>query len=298
MCDKRMVSLQRNFLWGGGLEVKKMCWVSWDRICQPKEKGGLGIKNMELFNSSLLCKWKWRCLEDRANPWNELLRFRYGSPVANFLHNEGKERLKHASIWWRDVWNLGCELEGGWFGDNIRSKLGDGNDIVFWKDKWIGSVTLRDLFPSLFNKATHPDSMVTTMGFWYHDSWTWNFEWVAELSDTETEFVQELLLLLVAVQPRRDEVDRRKWVALEAGFFTVKSAYVSLLNRLQLDEFDNTKVTALKLLWINNVPSKVSIFGDCSLEKLPTRETLYNKGILLQTYMRGVVCFAFGRMKI
>jgi hypothetical protein len=110
---KEMVSIQRNFLWGGGLEGNKMCWVSWDRICQQKEKGGLGIKNMEYFNSSLLSKWKWRCLEDRTAPWFELLRFRYGSLVANFLYNEGKENLKHSSIWWRDIWRLGSELDDG-----------------------------------------------------------------------------------------------------------------------------------------------------------------------------------------
>jgi hypothetical protein len=36
--------IQRNFLWGGGREDKKICWVKWDQICLPKEKGGLGVK--------------------------------------------------------------------------------------------------------------------------------------------------------------------------------------------------------------------------------------------------------------
>jgi hypothetical protein len=72
------LSIQRSFLWGGGLEGNKMCWVSWDRICQPKEKGGLG-------------RWKWRCLKDRTTPSYELLGFRYGFLIANFLYNEGKE---------------------------------------------------------------------------------------------------------------------------------------------------------------------------------------------------------------
>jgi hypothetical protein len=53
---KELVSIQRRFLWGGGIDSKKVYWVSWDHICQHKEKGGLGIKNLELFNSSLLCK--------------------------------------------------------------------------------------------------------------------------------------------------------------------------------------------------------------------------------------------------
>ncbi|CAJ2637088.1 unnamed protein product [Trifolium pratense] len=95
---KELVCIQRQFLWSGGLDSNKMCWVSWDQICQPKENGGLGIKNLELFNSSLLCKWKWRCLNDTESPWYDLLRFRYGSLVANFLYGEGRDNLKHASI--------------------------------------------------------------------------------------------------------------------------------------------------------------------------------------------------------
>jgi hypothetical protein len=46
---KDLVSIQRNFLWGGGSAEKKICWVSWDRVCQPRKKGGLGIKKSGAF---------------------------------------------------------------------------------------------------------------------------------------------------------------------------------------------------------------------------------------------------------
>jgi hypothetical protein len=96
---KELVSIQRNFLWGGGRDSKKVCWVSCDRICQWKEKGDLGIKNLELFNSSLLCKWKWRCLNDKVAPWYDLLKFRYGSFAITFLYGEGKEGLNLSLIY-------------------------------------------------------------------------------------------------------------------------------------------------------------------------------------------------------
>jgi hypothetical protein len=278
---KEMVSIQRNFLWGGGMEGNKMCWVSWDRICQPKEKGGLGIKNMELFDSSLLCKWKWRCLEDRMAPWYGLLRFRYGSLVANFLYNEGNEGLNRASIWWRDIWRLGSVLEGGWFSSNIRSKIGNGNDIAFWKDRWLGSTPLCEMFPDLFTKTMHPANSVMAMGFWNRDSWEWNFEWAVALTATEHDLVRDLSLLLEQVQPRIGDDDRRRWLPHEAGFFTVKSAYVARLDSLVMPAIDPGTVQALKHLWLNNVPSKVSIFGwRLLLERLPTRDALFNKGVI------------------
>jgi hypothetical protein len=53
---QHLVKIQRNFLWGGGIDDKKICWIKWDQICLPKDKGGLGVKNLELFNLSLLSK--------------------------------------------------------------------------------------------------------------------------------------------------------------------------------------------------------------------------------------------------
>ncbi|CAJ2652296.1 unnamed protein product [Trifolium pratense] len=156
---KEMVSIQRNFLWGGGMDRSKICWVSWDSICQPKDKGGLGIKNLESFNDSLLCKWKWRCLNDLSAYWFNLLHFRYGSFAANFVYGEGRESLKHASIWWRDLWKTGGAEEGGWFVNNISSILGDGNNIAFWKEKWLEMEPLSELYPSLFQKSTHKDAL-------------------------------------------------------------------------------------------------------------------------------------------
>ncbi|KHN13746.1 Putative ribonuclease H protein, partial [Glycine soja] len=50
---QKLVSIQRNFLWGGGSEVAKIAWINWDTICLPKNKGGLGIKDLSKFNEAL-----------------------------------------------------------------------------------------------------------------------------------------------------------------------------------------------------------------------------------------------------
>ncbi|CAJ2634610.1 unnamed protein product [Trifolium pratense] len=290
---KELVCIQRQFLWSGGLDSNKMCWVSWDQICQPKENGGLGIKNLELFNSSLLCKWKWRCLNDTESPWYDLLRFRYGSLVANFLYGEGRDNLKHASIWWRDLWCLGGMDNANWFGNNVSSILGDGNDISFWKDQWIGTASLRVMFPSLYVKSTLPDGHFSTMGMWERDTWKWKFEWTTELSDIESETVHDLLLILDQVRPSRETRDRRRWKPHKDGFFTVNTAYTALLPRTGECNIEPITANALKLLWLNNVPSKVSIFGwRLLLGKLPTREALYNKGVITNNHERSCVfCF-------
>jgi hypothetical protein len=57
-----------------------------------------------------------------------------------------------------------------------------------------------------------------------------------------------------------------------------------------MDDIDTDDERALKKLWLNDVPSEVSIFGWRLLsEKLPTREALARQGIIL-THM---ICAAF-----
>ncbi|KAK7255667.1 hypothetical protein RIF29_29084 [Crotalaria pallida] len=51
-----LIKLQRNFLWGGCEDRRKICWVKWDSVCQSRENGGLGIKNLIVFNKALLSK--------------------------------------------------------------------------------------------------------------------------------------------------------------------------------------------------------------------------------------------------
>ncbi|KAH1193918.1 putative ribonuclease H protein [Glycine max] len=53
---KRLTTIQRQFLWGGNLEGKKIAWISWQQVCAPREKGGLGIKDIKAFNRALLIK--------------------------------------------------------------------------------------------------------------------------------------------------------------------------------------------------------------------------------------------------
>ena len=52
--------LQRDFLWSEIGEGKRDHLVSWDVVCKPKAKGGLGFGKISLRNLALLGKWLWR----------------------------------------------------------------------------------------------------------------------------------------------------------------------------------------------------------------------------------------------
>jgi hypothetical protein len=55
---KKVVRIQHDFLWGGVNGNKKLSWVKWKVVCREKKKGGLGVRNLEVVNTSLLLKWR------------------------------------------------------------------------------------------------------------------------------------------------------------------------------------------------------------------------------------------------
>ena len=74
----RLVALQRNFLWGGDHDHKKIPWVKWEVVCLPKTKGGLGIKDISKFNIALLGKWIWALASDQQQLWARIIISKYG----------------------------------------------------------------------------------------------------------------------------------------------------------------------------------------------------------------------------
>ncbi|XP_019179011.1 PREDICTED: uncharacterized protein LOC109174211 [Ipomoea nil] len=59
-----VISLCRNFLWNG-----KRAMVAWDDICLPKEEGGLGLRNIKIWNAAVLSKLIWNIHERKDSLW-------------------------------------------------------------------------------------------------------------------------------------------------------------------------------------------------------------------------------------
>lgn len=68
---------QRQFFWAGGIGRNCVSWMSWENVCQPKKNEGLGIKRLELFNNSLLFKWRWRIINEPNALWSDCSVWRH-----------------------------------------------------------------------------------------------------------------------------------------------------------------------------------------------------------------------------
>ncbi|KAL8539441.1 hypothetical protein ACS0TY_001162 [Phlomoides rotata] len=154
----KLTSLQRQFLWGGGVgSERKIAWVSWEAICRENCSGGLGIKNLEWFNLALFGKWGWRVLGREGSLLSSVIESKYGSfwdCVKEFKSENFN--ASNWSFWWSSLVKfVGCST---WFSSNCIRVIKIGKSSKFWFDKWVGGSYLKELFPRLFRIESESES--------------------------------------------------------------------------------------------------------------------------------------------
>ena len=167
-------NLQRNFLWGWGHEGRKIAWIRWEIICKSKDEGGIGLKDIHLFNKALLAKWKWRLGTEEHGLWKDILESKYGSWSGLRRHT----RKHYTSRWWKDLCDVcGEGEEGKWFNQNLEWKVGSGSRIKFWEDTWKGSLPLYIRFPRLYENSISKEKTLREFGEWTNNGWVWLMKW-------------------------------------------------------------------------------------------------------------------------
>lgn len=73
----RLVSSMTEFWWSSGSNRRKIAWVSWQKLCKFKKDGGLGFKDLEMFNQSLLGKQASRIWSNPNSLVARVLKQRY-----------------------------------------------------------------------------------------------------------------------------------------------------------------------------------------------------------------------------
>ncbi|MCI06599.1 RNA-directed DNA polymerase (Reverse transcriptase) [Trifolium medium] len=98
-----------SFWWGGGTNNRGIKWLAWDRMAYPKEFGGLGFRNLHLFNMAMVAKQGWKFM---TNP-NTLVakvykaRWRIGDGTKIKVMNEPWLK-KEDGMWMPSPQEQGC----------------------------------------------------------------------------------------------------------------------------------------------------------------------------------------------
>ncbi|KAK2360340.1 hypothetical protein QL285_085620 [Trifolium repens] len=280
---KKIVAIQRNFLWGGSSNKSKIAWVKWCDLCRSKECGGLGIKNLRLVNVSLLTKWRWRLLVAQESLWASVLKAKYGKEIGLSSELLSCENKRYASLWWKDLCKLGRisgSSNGDWCSEVMVKKVGNGGGTRFWLDKWIGVGTLCQAFPRLYSISCQKENLINQVGEWTNEGWVWDLKWRRHLFTWEEELSANLLHLIGSVNLALHD-DLWKCEIGVDGEYTVKDGYGFLSdNFLPRLDLDNDRLRVLKGNWNSFAPLKVTIFSwKLVLHRLPTRLNLAKRGM-------------------
>ncbi|KAH1126978.1 hypothetical protein GYH30_015808 [Glycine max] len=204
------------------MEQRIIAWVNWKEVCQPKDKGGLSIKDLKTFNSALLAKWCWDLFHKQEEPWAKILISKYGGWRAL----EEGIRGSQDSIWWRDLLSSQQQQQNQVVKTERNWKVGGGEKFRFWEDPWTHNVIpLMDKYPRLYRISDQQKQIIMNMGNNTNDRWEWKLSWRKALFDSEIQMADNFLgeLSQQQIQPNRE--DRWSWKHDQSGYYSTKSGY-------------------------------------------------------------------------
>jgi len=106
-----------------------MHWRKWTDIAYTKQGGGMGFKDLHLFNLAMLGKQGWRLLTRLESICARILRGKYFHN-GSFMTTRKKRGSSHT---WQSILKGREVLEK----KSLIKRVGDGNTINIWNDQWI-----------------------------------------------------------------------------------------------------------------------------------------------------------------
>lgn len=120
--------LMNGYWWGSGRSRKGIRWMTWEKICTSKERGGLGFRELNQFNLAMLAKKGWTLFNNENSLVTSLLEAWYFSN-SDFL---SATLGNNPSYIWRSILVAQEFVKQG-----CRRRIGNGESAMVWKVPWI-----------------------------------------------------------------------------------------------------------------------------------------------------------------
>ncbi|XP_021738179.1 uncharacterized protein LOC110704668 [Chenopodium quinoa] len=105
-----------------------MAWIAWNKIQCSKSEGGLGMRDLHVFNKALLAKQAWRVLTNTSSLMARVLKGKY-FPNSDFMN---AKILSGISYTWRSILSVRELISKG-----ALKTMGKGNNVDIWKESWV-----------------------------------------------------------------------------------------------------------------------------------------------------------------
>ncbi|XP_074363628.1 uncharacterized protein LOC141704240 [Apium graveolens] len=235
------------YWWKTGVNNNKgLRWVSWDKMCSSKSRGGLGFRSLHGFNIALLGKHIWQFLTKPESLVARIFRARYYPDNHGIC--EAKEELTVGFKW----------------------VLGDGNNINIFSDKWLrGKLDYRV-------EHHHVNSARGDKVKEYFCSNTKQWD-MTKIQQTFHKLDADCILKTRI--PQNQVNDRIAWKHTVDGCYTVKSGYHFWYGR-HSDRGTEVESNGWKRLWKLHVPHKMKYFlWRLCKNNIPVKNSLIKEGV-------------------
>lgn len=252
--------LRRHCFWNKRSDDGSKCnsLATWELVCRPKNKGGLGIINFKIQNQGLLLKHLHKFYNKKEVPWVELIWNTY------YVESVPHASDPCGSFWWRDILQLSDVYRGV-----TTVKIGNGSSVLFWKDL-LHDQLLSDSHPRAYSYAKDEDVSVQEL----LGSNAINDVFHLPLATLAREEVRSLQLLTAGVDPNSATED--KWLTMWGGKdFTSSKFYEFCFKDMQVDD-------AFSWIWQSKCTMKWKVFAWLLLaDRLNTRNMLRRRIFVL-----------------
>ena len=239
--------------WSGQKEnERKLAWLSWENLYNPKLEGGLGFRDLKAFNLALLAKQGWRIQENPDSLVHKVFKAKYFTGSTFMEAQMGKR----PSYIWRSILSAREVITRG-----SRWVIGNGRRVHIWNDRWL---PVADTYKVISPKVQIRGGVEMVLGLMDDEGRGWN----AELIRTIFLPHEAEVILGIPITPMAPE-DSQVWTKTPNGTFSINSAYKVAYKMLKEAKSknhssecsDNSKMQALwKAIWNLKCQSKIKHF--------------------------------------
>lgn len=200
--------IMASFWWSNVEHKRKIHWMSWEKLCLPKEEGGMGFKDLECFNQALLARQVWRILYYENSLLAQVLKGKY---FENEIVLQAKLGSKPSYAWRSLLYGRDLLLRG------LKHSLGNGRSIKVWAEAWLEDAEGVCRTPVRRQRCFDVNLQVSDLID--QQRRRWNFRKLEEI------FIPSDVRMLMMNQPVVSEPDSWVWRFSSSGAYSVTSGY-------------------------------------------------------------------------